>query len=639
VVSDDLDHDSIIPLGPGRAAARARILPGMRAIVGVDVGGTFTDVALIAAGRLVTAKVATTPDQSDGVIEGVAIALADAGLGAADVAHLGHGTTVATNALLQRRGARTGFVATRGFADLLALGRQARPHLYRPERAPARPLAEVTAEVDERMGPDGVVRALRLESADAAARRLRRERVDAVAVCLLHSYADPDHERQVAERLRAALPGVHVVASHEVAAEFREFERASTTVADAYLGPVAGRYLGRLAGAASRRGLPRPAVMQSNGGVCDLEEAAAHPVRLLLSGPAGGVAAVIAGGLADGISFDMGGTSTDVCLIRGGVAGRSAERRVAGLPLRVPQLDIHTVGAGGGSIAWLDPGGALRVGPQSAGADPGPACYGRGGELPTVTDANLVLGRLDPDVPLAGGLHLDARRARAALGAVREPFGSLRAAAEGVVAVANAEMVRAIGVVSVEQGHDPRGLELVAFGGAGPLHACEVADSLGMRAVVVPAAGGVLSALGIAAGERRRVTVRSVLLPLDAFVADPGPVPRAPRGGSVEVECELRYRGQAHELTVPMRPAASLGRRFHARHRERYGFDDPGAEVEVVSMRTSVVAPGPRFALGRTPAGAPVRGPASVALPGSTLWVAPGWTARGRSDGSWRVAR
>jgi N-methylhydantoinase A len=612
----------------------------MRAIVGVDVGGTFTDVALIAAGRLVTAKVPTTVrDHSAGVIEGVRLALESAAAEAAAVAHFGHGTTVATNAMLERRGARTGYVATRGFADVPALGRQARPHLYRPAVPPPAPLAQVAVEVDERMGPGGVLAPLRDASVTAAARRLRRERVEAVAVCLLHAYADPAHEREVAARLRAALPDVHVVASHEVAAEFREYERASTTIADAYLGPVAGRYLRRLAGAAAAGGLPEPAVMQSNGGVCDLAEAAAHPARLLLSGPAGGVAAVIAAGIADAISFDMGGTSTDVCLIRDGVAGRSAQRRVGGLPLRLPQLDIHTVGAGGGSIAWIDSGGALRVGPQSAGADPGPACYGRRGALPTVTDANLVLGRLDPDVPLASGLALDVAAARAALETIAAPFADVRAAAEGVIAVANAEMVRAIGVVSVEQGHDPRELELVAFGGAGPLHACEVADSLGMRAVVVPAAGGVLSALGIAAGERRRTTVASVMRPLDEVAADPPARPRAPRGGRVEVECELRYRGQAHELTVALHPVRTLARRFHARHRERYGFDDQDAGIEVVSVRTSVVAPGAAFELDRLAAVPAVRGPASVPLDGATLWVAPGWTARRGRDGAWRVTR
>jgi N-methylhydantoinase A/oxoprolinase/acetone carboxylase beta subunit len=603
----------------------------MRAIVGVDVGGTFTDVALVAGGRLSTAKVPTTPaDQSRGVVEGVALALERAGLGAGDVERLGHGTTVATNALLERRGARSALVATAGFGDLLTLARQTRPHLYRLEVAPPAPLAEVTAEVDERTGPDGVLRRLRPESIERAARRLRRAGVEAVAVCLLHSYAHPGHERETARRLRRALPGVHVVASVDVAPEFREYERASTAIADAYLGPVAGRYLERLGRSARERGLPEPDVMQSSGGVCPLAEAAAHPVRLLLSGPAGGVAAVKALGAGDAVSFDMGGTSTDVCLIRDGEAGISAQRAIAGLPVRVPHVDIHTVGAGGGSIAWLDEGGALRVGPQSAGAEPGPAAYGRGGRLPTVTDANVVLGRLDPKVQIAGGLRLDVAAARVALREVAGPFRSLRAAAEGIVAVANEEMVRAIRVVSVEQGHDPRGLELIAFGGAGPLHACDLADLLGMRTVVVPAAGGVLSALGIAAGDRRTDAVESVMRPLSKW--RPGRM----RG---EAECELRYRGQAHELSVPVAPRATLAERFHARHRERYGFDDPDGEVEVVSVRVTTVGPGPELALPRVPRTAPIRGPESVPLAGATMWVGEGWTARRRPDGSWRLTR
>jgi N-methylhydantoinase A/oxoprolinase/acetone carboxylase beta subunit len=603
----------------------------MRAIVGVDVGGTFTDVALVAGGRLSTAKVPTTPaDQSRGVVEGVALALERAGLVAGDVERLGHGTTVATNALLERRGARSALVATAGFGDLLTLARQTRPHLYRLEVAPPAPLAEVTAEVDERTGPDGVLRRLRPESIERAARRLQRAGVEAVAVCLLHSYAHPGHERETARRLRRALPGVHVVASVDVAPEFREYERASTAIADAYLGPVAGGYLERLGRSARERGLPEPDVMQSSGGVCPLAEAAAHPVRLLLSGPAGGVAAVKALGAGDAVSFDMGGTSTDVCLIREGEAGISAQRAIAGLPVRVPHVDIHTVGAGGGSIAWLDEGGALRVGPQSAGAEPGPAAYGRGGRRPTVTDANVVLGRLDPKVQIAGGLRLDVAAARVALREVAGSFRSLRAAAEGIVAVANEEMVRAIRVVSVEQGHDPRGLELIAFGGAGPLHACDVADLLGMRTVVVPAAGGVLSALGIAAGDRRTDAVESVMRPLSEW--RPGRL----RG---EAECELRYRGQAHELSVPVAPRATLAERFHARHRERYGFDDPGGEVEVVSVRVTTMRPGPELELPRMPRTAPVRGPESVPLDGATMWVGEGWTARRRADGSWRLTR
>ena len=509
----------------------------MRTLAGVDVGGTFTDVALVHEGRLTAVKLPTTiDDQSRAVIEGVERALEQAGLAPRALGHLGHGTTVATNALLERRGAVTGFVATRGFGDLLALARQTRPLLYRPCVARPAPLPELTVEVDERMGPDGVLRALDERSVERAARALRRAGVEAVAICLLHAYAHPQHERRVAELLRSQLEGVFVVASHELAAEYREFERGSTTSIDAYLGPSAGRYLRSLGEQSAAHGLPQPLVMQSSGGLAPLAEAAGHPARLLLSGPAGGVAAAVGMGAGDAVAFDMGGTSCDVSLIREGRPGRSTEREVAGLPVRLPMLDIHTVGAGGGSIAWIDDGGALRVGPQSAGADPGPACYGRGGGLPTVTDANLVLGRLDAAVPLAGSVGLDAKAARRAVATVADGFASVRAAAAGIVAVANQEMVRAIRVVSVERGHDPRGFELIAFGGAGPLHACEVAEELGMRSVRVPAASGVLSALGIAAGERRRDAVRSVMRPLEGLtrsqIRSQVPWPQAERGSA-----------------------------------------------------------------------------------------------------------
>ena len=440
----------------------------MPALIGVDIGGTFTDVALVNDGRLTAVKLPTSGDRTSGMVDAVGAALETAGLSPRDVGHLGHGTTVATNALLERRGARTGFVTTAGFGDLLALGRQTRPSLYRPWLGRPDPLPVVTAEVSERMAPHGVLQPLDPESVRRAARRLARARVEAVAVCLLHSYADPSHEREVARILRAELPGTFVVASHELASEYREYERASTTAIDAYLGPVASRYVDALGGALSERALPEPLLMQSSGGLCTPAEASAHPARLVLSGPAGGVAAVVAGGTRDAVAMDMGGTSCDVSLIRQGRASRSSEREVAGLPVRLPMLDIHTVGAGGGSVAWIDSGGALRVGPRSAGADPGPACYGRGGVEPTVTDANLVLGRLDHSVPLAGAVKLDAAAARRAVERVSTGFRSVRAAAEGIVAVANQEMVRAIRVITVERGHDPRELELVAFGGAVP---------------------------------------------------------------------------------------------------------------------------------------------------------------------------
>jgi len=616
----------------------------MAALVGVDVGGTFTDVAVLHEGAVTTAKVSTTPDdQSRGLVEGVALALERAGLDPSAVGHVGHGTTVATNALLERRGARTGFVATRGFGDLLDLARQTRAHLYRPCAQRPAPLPTVRAEVDERLGPAGVLLPLDAGSVRAAANRLRRARVEAVAVCLLHSYADPRHEAETARLLGELLPGVFVVASHEIAAEYREYERASTAAMDAYLGPVAGRYLERLGGALHERGLPDPELMQSSGGLAALGEAAAHPARLLLSGPAGGVAAVVAAGGRDAIGFDMGGTSCDVSLIRGGVPGRSTERAVGGLPVRLPMLDIHTVGAGGGSIAWIDDGGALRVGPQSAGAVPGPACYGRGGTLPTVTDANVVLGRLDPGAPLAGGLRLDRAAAERALASVADGFPSLRAAAQGIVAVANQEMVRAIRVVSVEQGHDPRSFELYAFGGAGPLHACEVAEELGVRRVVVPAEGGVLSALGIAACERRRDGVRGVVRPLSELtVAELRDLlPRLPRerGALVETTADLRYRGQGFELNVPLEPLKALPARFHERHEERFGFSDPGGEIELINLREAVIGQAPPVASARWPRVAAVTGPCRIDLDGATLWVANGWTARRGSDGAWKVTR
>jgi N-methylhydantoinase A len=616
----------------------------MRALVGVDVGGTFTDVALVHDGRLVTAKVPTTvDDQSRGALEGVKRALELAGIRPADVAHLGHGTTVATNALLERRGAKTGFVTTRGFGDLLQLARQTRPDLYRPCVARPAALAEVAAEVDERLVPGAVERPLDRESVGRAAQRLRAAGVEAVAVCLLHSYADARHEQIVAELLRKELPDAFVVASHELAAEYREYERASTTTMDAYLGPVAATYLSRLVEEAVEAGLPEPDLMQSSGGLASPADATAHPARLLLSGPAGGVAAVSALGGNDAIAFDMGGTSCDVSLLRGGVPGRSTERDVSGLPVRLPMLDIHTVGAGGGSIAWLDDGGALRVGPRSAGARPGPACYGLGGELPTVTDANLVLGRLDPDVPLAGSVRLDVPAARDALSRVSGPFAGVTAAARGVLAVANSEMVRAIRVVSVERGHDPREFVLVAFGGAGPLHACDIADELGMRNVLVPPASGVLSALGIASGDRRRDAVRGVMCPLAGLRAAELrgmiPWPGTPRGAVRSATCDLRYTGQGFELDLPLEPFGTLEERFHERHRERYGFANPDTPVEVVNVRASVVSPGEPLKLGSAGRRRRVAGPAVVHLDGATLWVPKGWTARMGPGAGWSVTR
>src|SRR4051812_45280749 len=376
------------------------------AILGVDVGGTFTDAVLLEDGRVRTAKVLTAERQEESVVAAARAA------GATSVERFAHGTTVATNALLERKGARTAFVTTAGFEHLLHLRRQTRAHLYRLCAAHPEPLVPLDRcfGVRGRIGPNGELEPLELDS-------LPEIDAEAVAVCLLHAYRDPSHERAVAEELRRRLPSAHVVASHEVAPEFREYERASTAAADAYLGPVASRYLNALGEACDAAGLPQPLVMRSSGGVGTPAEAAAHPATILVSGPAAGVvgAARIAAlaGVEDAIAFDMGGTSTDVCLIAAGRAERSTERDVGGLPIRLPTVDLHTVGAGGGSIVWRDAGGALRVGPQSAGAHPGPACYGRGGSEPTVTDANLLLGRLPNR--LAGGVSLDVAAAERAL--------------------------------------------------------------------------------------------------------------------------------------------------------------------------------------------------------------------------------
>jgi N-methylhydantoinase A len=568
-------------------------------VLGVDVGGTFTDAVLLEEGRLATAKVPTAARQEESVLA------AARALGVSGVERFTHGTTIATNALLERKGARTAFVATAGFEHVLHLRRQARAHLYRlcePHPEPLVPLADCFG-VRERIGPAGVVEPLDLES-------LPQIDAEAVAVCLLFAFRDPGHERAVAAELRRRLPDAHVVASHEVAPEFREYERASTTAADAYLGPVLSRYLHALAARCAEEGLPEPLVMRSSGGVAELSEAAAHPAIALVSGPAAGVVGAARlcalAGVENAISFDMGGTSTDVCLIAGGTAERATERIVGGLPIRLPTVDLQTVGAGGGSVVWRDAGGAVRVGPHSAGADAGPACYGRGGTEATVTDANLLLGRL-PD-RLAGGLELDAAAAERALGGF-DPAD--------VVEVVNAEMLRALRLVSVERGHDPRDFALVAFGGAGPLHACDLADELAIGTVLVPAAAGVLSALGLVVSDERRDHVRSYV----CLLAEAGDLP-------AKGEAELRYAGQSFELTVPIE--RDLAEAFHRAHEARYGYADRGRPIELVAVRTAEIAPGPAFDLPPAEPAFDVAGPAVVELEGATCWVAEGW--RGASD-------
>src|SRR3954454_15800534 len=591
---------------PSKSKRKAWIGTAMQssgvAILGVDVGGTFTDAVLVDGDVVRTAKVPTAVRQEESVL-----AAAQA-VGASAVERFAHATTIATNALLERRGARTAFVTNDGFEHLLHLRRQTRAHLYRLCAAHPEPLVPVDRchGVRGRLGPDGELEPLDLATLPDL------DAPEAIGVCLLFSFRDPSHERAVADELRARHPDAHVVASHEVAPEFREYERASTTAADAYLGPVASRYLRAVADGAAGAGLPEPLVMRSSGGVASVAEAAAHPALILVSGPAAGVvgAGKVASlaGHADAISFDMGGTSTDVCLLRDGTAERVDERSVGGLPIRLPTVDLHTVGAGGGSLVRRDAGGAISVGPQSAGADPGPACYGRGGPA-TVTDANLLLGRLPDELP--GGLRLDRDAAAAALADI-DPADA--------IAVVNAEMLGALRVVSVERGHDPRDSALVAFGGAGPLHACALAEELGCDTVLVPAAAGVLSALGLVASDERRDRVRSLVVPL----AEAGELP--PEG-----EARLRYRGQSFELSVALGP--DLAERFHAAHQQRYGHVDRERDIELVAVLTAEVTDAPPLNLLVTRRHR-VRGWERVRLDGATCWVAEGWSGETDAHGT-----
>ncbi len=630
---------------------------GAEHLVGVDVGGTFTDAVLISAGRLITAKVPTTPaDQSEAVVAAVLATLEHAGLAPAEVTRFGHGMTVGTNALLEGKGARVSLVATEGFGDVLELRRQDRAHLYRLDAHHPPPLVphERTHEVAERCGPDGVVTPLDPASVERAVAAVRADRAEAVAVGFLFSFARPEHEAAVAAALRAALPGVHVSASSEVLPEIREYERISTTVVDAYLTPVLRMYLERLAERAAAAGLPAPSIMQSSGGVLPMVEAAEHAAWTVMSGPAGGVigAARLAGHerrrLA--LTFDMGGTSCDVALVSGGEPARTGATVIAGHPIHLPMLDVVTVAAGGGSIAWADSGGALRVGPHSAGARPGPASYGLGGELPTVTDADVVLGRLPVDAPLGGRIHLDPAAARAAVGGLARELGlGLEECAEGILTVAVQEMVRALRLVSVERGEDARDATLIAFGGAGPLHACAVADELGVREVVAPPAAGVLAALGLVMAGERRDYVQTVLAPVDggAGLAEllrplgeraDAEIPGAPQSASAD----LRYAGQSHALTVhwdPGAPESALAEAFHAAHRERYGDADPGRPVEAVSLRLAAERPGADPELPEAAPGDEVAGPAVIPMDGATCWVGEGWTARRDAIGAIRMER
>ena len=587
--------------------------------VGVDSGGTFTDVVAYdpERGRLVFHKVASTPDDpAAGIVSGALGAAERAEAQPADVAMLIHGTTVATNQVLQRAGARVALITTAGFRDVLHIQRQSRPVMYDLRARRTAPLVprELRFEVRERMRFDGTVQTP-LDRADLTAviGAIGGADVQAVAVGLLHSYANSSHEREIGEEVARRLPGVAVSLSHELMGEHGEYERFSTCVMNAFVQPGIERYVTRLGDGLREAGFTAPLyVMKSNGGVMTAESAARRCVETVLSGPAGGVVAgaavARARGAADLITCDMGGTSFDVGVIQDGDIPFARDTEMGGLALGVPMLDLHTVGAGGGSIAWLDAGNALRVGPRSAGAVPGPACYGTGGTEPTVTDADLVLGRLGTRTLLGGGMTLDREAAERAIhDRIAAPLGlGVAEAAEGIVRVINATMTAAIRKLTIERGHDPRRFALCPFGGAGPMHGAELAAELGVAETVIPIAPGVHSALGLLMTNLREDRTRTLVRRLDAAAREElravlGDLEtegraqlRAHDGVAPAVSRAVgqRYLGQRYELSVPvgveLPPLAELGDRFHALHDQRYGYRRDDHPVEVASAWVAV---------------------------------------------------
>ena len=618
--------------------------------IGIDTGGTFTDFVVVADdGRVTTHKVASTPDAPErAIVDGLAALGIDH-----RTARIVHGSTVATNAVLEGKGARTAFVTNHGFGDTLTIGRQARARLYDLQPAPVPPPVprDLCFETGGRITPNGdTLEPLDDDELAALTARIASAGVDSVAVSLLFSFVDDRFERRIAEALPSTL---FVSRSSEVLREYREYERGIATWLNARVGPLMAGYLGRLRAALDGA---RFAIMQSSAGTVSVEQAARRAVHLLLSGPAGGVVGAAAVACAAGarrvLTFDMGGTSTDVALIDGEPA-LTGDGRVGGYPVATPMVDVHTIGAGGGSIAWRDAGGVLRVGPQSAGADPGPACYGRGGTAPTVTDAHLILGRL-PEQGLAGGLALDLEAARAAFAPLAASLGlGVDDAARGVLAVADEHMVQALRVMSVARGHDPADFMLFAFGGAGGLHVCSLADKLGVDRAMFPANAGVLSAYGMLVAPRARDLSRTQIAPLAsvgtdemdaafAALAEDGIaelVAEGVDGSACEVRrsVELRYPGQSHTLEVDWTEGAVEA--FHAAHRARFGhrLDLP---VELVNLRVRVTAPVEAVAAapGRTTPRV-VTGPSIVATDDSTLWVADGWTAQEDGSGNWLLDR
>ena len=588
--------------------------------IAIDTGGTFTDCVHVKDRKLSVLKVLSSPDDP-----ARAVLSAVRQIAAAETVEVRHGTTIGTNALLERKGARVAFVTTAGFEDTIAIGRQARQHLYDWMATPSPCIVppELRFGVRERASAEGEI-LLSPSDEDLAELRqkIRSSGAESVAVSLLFAFANPANERRVAAALRGL--GLPISVSHEILPEFREYERAATLVVNAYLAPKVGSYVRRLESSIQQEQKGSLHVMQSSGGIVSAKLAVAEPVRTVLSGPAGGVigahrVAQLAG-FESIIAFDMGGTSTDVSLIEAAGPKTTGESRIAELPISVPVLDIHTVGAGGGSLAWFDRGGILHVGPASAGADPGPLCYGRG-EQSTVTDANLVLGRLDPELKLAGTVALDEARTRQFMEKARARIPSLEEFASGMVRLAEAEMERAIRLISVERGHDPREFTLVAFGGAGPLHACALAKALAIPRVLVPAMPGALSALGILMADVVRDYSKTVMISLDMLTRPNESLPhtlRLSKGGKtptvlslethfVELEAraqadfaqdgligvaarsaDMRYAGQGYEINIPF--GTQMLADFHAAHQKRYGHSDNNRAVEIVNVRVRMIA-------------------------------------------------
>ena len=616
--------------------------------IGIDVGGTFTDLFLREETSGVTArhKLLSTPAEPHlAPLQGIREILAKVDASGAAVAFVGLGTTVMTNALLERKGARTGLITTAGFRDLLEIARQIRPHTFDPFVTKPAPLItrELRVEVAERIAANGAV-LIPLDDAslDDAIRRLSAAKVEAIAICYLNAYANPDHERRTADRLRATRPEVHVSVSSDVLPEFREYERLSSTVVNAYLMPVTRRYFRRFEAEVSQLGIADPPfIMNSGGGIMTPQQAGERPIDTLFSGPSGGVSGAIdvakRAGIADIITFDMGGTSTDVCLVCNGEAKISHSRIINGCPLKAAALDVHTVGAGGSSIAAIDAGGMLRVGPQSAGARPGPACYRQGGDMPTVTDANVVLGRLNPEYLLGGALQIDASCSHAVIDrdVARPKRIAVVEAAAAIVAIADTNMAHAVRFVSVERGLDPGDFWLVAFGGAGPVHAASVAEQLGVAGVLVPPAPGVLCAMGVLVNDlqsdfsRTHVVAESAAeceVAADRIFAELEARARElfARQSSADAEVvfqrtiDARYVGQNHELSVAA-PGGSFDRmalaavkdNFHAAHREMYGYASLDKPLELVTYRVRARLSGARrgAAESSTPARAGALGP------------------------------